>query len=663
MDPREHPPYRQRVAVQRSVVAAPPLSPDPATASQDSPARVGSFATSFYASTGTSFATLPPAAPRQEGPLQLRHNSSLLPIWVAQQPPRALHRITLLHADSRAETEMLSRGSCVRNDEELRVQELLDDAGSAPVANPGNRAASLAPLSVTSPPAQQPAACEDQPGHDCTLTAVGPLGTTAAAGHRGLLTEASVAEQTPPSASTVATVEEGSHRASRPRLTSPITPASSLRTAPLSAAMERSATMSGSHEVEALASTETHLPLVLMRTIPSAFSLPQLQCTSSATSHPSTGGTVSVASPPPPRPPPSAPLQHAAGTVSLNWDPEVVSPQPTLVTVDSAERPPPLTAFPNFGVHPGGAPQALHRESTSATASSPRTVHPDDRPRRELSLSTSGPKGTASTAGTTSQAQSPLLSTRPGPSATALPALVSCSASVPLLSAHEEVLPCLFSTPAPPPGPLSRRHESCSPPRTTAVARASSATVAASAPAYHPLPLTPLQLPALTPATQTLSGGAVSALARRGGQRGVRSPLEAIWLRSGGASGLSAFTLVDERSNVVESPVAHNIGSPTAAVRAPAVFLGPVTPRRSQVNTSDLSAVAPSQLAPAVSGVDASLQSSATSQVGSLQAVERDRRSVMQRIFKEPKKSKQRIWLSTSVQESYSPSGSASENA
>ncbi|CAC9517800.1 hypothetical protein, unknown function [Leishmania infantum JPCM5] len=642
------------------------VSPDPTAMSQDSPARIGSFATTFLGSSGTSVVTVPPAPPQQQSPLQLRCNSEMRSIWSPQQVSRVLQGLPLAHADSIAETELLSRGSCSKNEEEARVEELLD--------GPASLSADLAELAAPPAPHEmKESATEEEPhglnSNPVTIDSFSGGGRTSFA-QRSFFAEAAVEITSP----TTAARPEKLRRGKGPLFASPNTPLSLQGAALRSMPLERSAAASGFHSAVALAVTKMHLPLSPTRGVPST-SVPAEPRTSTGASCQSTADTAHVKLPPQPRPPQHThPPPRFCGS-SCGWDAAATSTQSSRAAF-GAKRLPPLATFK--GVDPsvrtsiadislhdprqvGTAPQAPYRESSDSSASSPVALHADNESSRVMSPNVSNPRTGATNVGESSAVKSLPHASR-FDSSGVFPSLALPSASVALLSSQEEVRPSPSSLHTPLTDRSSRRNTSSSSPRPSFITRANSTALSTSASPHYPISLTPLHPPTSTLAAQHFPAGATRALRSR--QHGVRSPLEAIWLRSEGLLAPSESMLSAEGCNKVDSPILNAASPPPAvAARDAGALLGSSSQRQSQLNVHELSSSMLSHEISTVSSGGGVVPGNAMSSAGPQPAGERERRSMMQRIFREPKKGGQRVWVSIVAPDSRSSSVDASEKS
>ncbi|KAG5471931.1 hypothetical protein CUR178_02596 [Leishmania enriettii] len=676
MNPLEHHTSRTPTELHRSSVPfSPPagvlqarmtqsVSPDPTATSQDSPAHIGSFATSFFGSTGTSLITVPPAPPHQEVPLQLCRNSGLRSIWSPQQVSRVFQCPPLAHADSLADTEMLSRGSFVKNEEEARVEELLDGRGSL--------IADLAGVAAPPLPREMKclAAAEETESPVSRSGTIGPLGVGGrpSFAQHSVFPEAVVKDAT----TTTAVTTEAPRRGTQPPLASPMKSLDVQGAAMRSTTLERRAATGTFNRVGMLGATEMHAPHVLTRGGPSTSSPTTLQHTSTSTSRRPTVDSVYATPLPFPRPPLHTQPPQQLCVLSGSWD-ALATPAHSSRAALGAKQLPPIMTFPVFDPtvrtsaadtsprnirQASGAPQSLYCESADNSASSPVTVHVETPVSCPLSPSVSNPRTGAVNVGELSAVPSLLHVSRLGSSGLLAP-LASRSASVALLSAKEEVQPSPSASHVPPNGRPSQRSMPPSTPRPAFITRTHSAALSASAPPYSPMSLTPLALPIFTPAAQLCPAGATRAY--RGRQYGVQSPLQAIWLRSEGLAGPSESTLSAKGSNEADTPVLNSaFTSPAVVARTAGALLGSLSQRYSQRNVHELSSSIPSHDAPTMSGADAVVPGNAVPQTGPQLVGERERRSVMQRIFREPKKGGQRAWVSITAPESLSSSADAS---
>ncbi|CAJ1032602.1 hypothetical protein Q4I32_006199 [Leishmania shawi] len=674
MNPPEHPANRTATLLKRFSVILDPLpglsptllaqsaSPDPTAMSQDSPARIDSSATSFFGSSGTSLVTVPPAPPQEQAPLQLHRLSGFRTIWPPQQVPRVLQGHSLAHAGTLTHTEVLSRGSYAGDEEE----ELLDGPASL-LTDVAELVASPAPREI-----EELAAQEELNGlntKSITIDQLSDCSYTSFA-QRSFLLEGVVEVTMPISATTT----EGLCADTGLLLTSCEAPLSLQAAAPHSMTLERSATPSDFQGVATLEVTGMRLPLSLTRGEPSISSPPTLQRTLANTSRQSTADAMSVTSPLHPRLPLQAqPPQKLCGSPP-SWDvmatstqssraalgPKQVAPLMTFAVFDPTISTPTSSTSLQSSWQVGGVPQALYHKSADKNLSTQGAVHVDNASSRRLSPNVSDPRTGATYVGESSAVQSLLRASKLGSSGF-LPPLASPSASVGLLSAQEEVPP----SPSPLRASLTRRSSRfnvSSSPRSAFITSANSTTVSTSALPYSPILLSPMQPSATTPAAQYFPPGAPRAL--RGRQHGVRSPLEAIWLRNEGMSALSESTLSTEGCNKVNSLIL-NTASPTPAVAArnAGVLLGSLSQEHLQPNGFDLSPSLPSHEISAARGVEVVVPGNAMPQTGRQPVGERERRSMIQRIFRESPKGGQRVWVSIATPESHSSSGDISEKS
>ncbi|KAG5471280.1 hypothetical protein LSCM1_01354 [Leishmania martiniquensis] len=643
------------------------MSSDSAAMSQDSPAHMSSFATSFLGSTGTSLITVPPAPPHHEGPLTLCRSSGLPSIWSPQQISRVFQCLPLTRVDSLAEMEMVSRGSYAKNEEEARVEELL--------VRPVSLTADLTGLAAPSSP-------REMKGSAAAGKTEKPEPKSINIGHLGVGDNASVVQQSTSSqavmdrtTSTTGVTTETLCCCPKPLLASLSKSLKLQGAAPRSTTLERSAATSSSRGVETLGATEMHVPLALARGGPSTSSLPTLQRTSTSTSRQSTADTIYVTSPPNPRLPLHAQPPQPFCVSSCSLDASAIPVQSSRAAL-GAKQLPPLMTFPVFDPtvrtstgdtstrklrQASGAPQVLYGEPADNSASSPGTVHNETGSSRQLSPSVSNPRSSGAAVAESSAVPSLLQTSRLGFSGL-LPPLASQNTSVALLSAKEEVRPSPSASHAPSNARPSQRSVPLSTPRPAFITRAHSAALSTSASPYSPISLTPTPPLTFTPAAQLFPSGAARAL--RGRQQGVRSPLEAIWLRNEGLPAPFEGNISAEGGNEVDTPTFNPACSPSAVTaRHAGVLIGSQSQRHSQLNVHELSSSIPSHEVSTMSGADAVAPGNAVPPTGSQPVGERDRRSVMQRIFREPKKGGQRTWVSIAAPESLSSSANTSEKS
>ncbi|CBZ29109.1 hypothetical protein, unknown function [Leishmania mexicana MHOM/GT/2001/U1103] len=641
------------------------VSPDPAAMSQDSPARIDSFTTTLFGSSDTSVITVPPAAPQQLSPLQLRGNSDMRSIWSPQQVSRVLQGLPLAHVDSIAETELLSRGSCSKNEEEARVEELL--------AGPASLSADLAELAAPPAPREMKESATEEEPHGLNSNPVNIDSTSGGRrtsfAQRSFFAEAAVGTTSPTAAARV----EKLCRGKGPLSACPNTPLSLQDAALRPMALERSAAASGFHSVVTLDVTKMPLSLSPKRGEPSTCT-PTVRRTSTGASRQSTADTAHVKLLPEPRSPQHTQLPPRFCVSSCSWDAATTSTQSSRAAF-GAKRLPPLATF--NGVHPsvrtstadislqdsrqvGTAPQARYRESADNGASSPVAVHADEESSRLMSPNISNPRAGATNMGESSAVQSLPHASR-FDSSGFFPSIALSSASVALLSSQEEVRPSP-SLHTPPTDRYSRRNTSPRSPRPSFITHTSSTALSTSASPHYPTSLTPLQLPTSTPAAQHFPAAATRALRIR--QHGVRSPLEAIWLRSEGLLAPSESMLSSGGCNKVDSPIL-NAASPPPAVAAhnADALLGSSSRWQSQLNVHELSSSMLSHEISTVSSGSGVAPGNVMSPAGPQPVRERERRSMMQRIFREPKKGGQRVWVSITAPDSRSPSDDASEKS
>ncbi|KAG5497526.1 hypothetical protein JKF63_03790 [Porcisia hertigi] len=637
--------------------SAQPISFDSNAMSQDSPAGIGSYANSFFDSTSTSLDTVPPAPPQQQSALALPRSSDLHSIRTPRQAVQMSQGLPLPYAGSLAEAEMLSRGSYARNEEEARVEELLD--GPATFAERRSRLLALhipGEVEGTAPEAELV-------GPNSTSVTIGPLGDCS----RTSLAHCTDAPQSAVDAVTsTAEARTGALcNGAKPLITScntlPRSPSPPLPPMTLG----RSAATSGFRTVESLSTIEMWLPLAPTQGGPLTSALSRVQRTSRSTSPQSTPDTVCVALPLHLQPPFHTETSPQVCASPCKRD-TTATTSSSRVALGAEQEATTLMRFPVFksaavasslDVSPCNSynasvtPEPPHPESFKNTASSP-TLHAE-RSSRRRSPNIKSPRIRPTSVAKPAAVQSLLPANRLDSSGL-FPRLIWNSTPKALLSAQEEVPP---SPHAPAAGRSSLRN-ALSSARPASTTLTTSPGVSSSALPSCLTSLEPLHPSAPSPGPT----GAPRALRRR--HHTAQFSLEVSCPRTRDVLVSSDLKLSAEENNEVKKLTLNGprLPFPTTA-RNTGTLLGSRSQQPSQLNMHELSSSISSHELLTSSGIDGAMPDSVMLQTKSHAARERERRSMMQRIFREPKKGGRRIWVSVPSSETCSSSTTTSKKS
>ncbi|GET91044.1 hypothetical protein, unknown function [Leishmania tarentolae] len=661
----EHHTDRARTLLQRpSGVLHPPMSVSPVQSahsvsldltavSQDSPAHIGSFATTLFGTSDTSVITVPPTPP-QQSPLQLPCNGDVGSIWPPQRGPPMFQGLSLAHVDSMAETEIMPRSfSSRKEEEEVDVEDLLDGLGSL--------SADLAELSVVpGPRVMKESATEEYPdGLNSSPIIIDSLRgrRSASLARNSFYGEAAVEVPSP----TTAAMTERPRRGKGPLAARPNTPQSLQGTALLSRTLERRGATGVLQSVGAEDVTKGYLLLSPTRVEPSTSSS-TLQRTSTSTSRRLAADTVVAKLPLQSRPPQHTQSPphffvssccrdtpaHFTQTSHAALGTKKIPPVALFTEVDSSKASTADISLQDFR-KVGSALQALCRQSIESSESSPVAAHVDNESSRLLSPNVRSLSARAINTGELAPVQSLPHASRLASSGFRPLALPSASVALP--SSPEEGRPSLSAAYTPITDRSSPQKMSSSSPRPLCSTCFDSTALSTGASPHYSISPTALKPLAATPPAQHFSAGAMRTLRNR--QHGVRSPLEAIWLRSEGLLAPSELMLSAEECNKVNSPILNASSHPlVVAARGAGALLGSSLRRKSHLNVHELSS---SMLSQEISTVGSGASVVPRNDVPPMvpQPVrERERRSTMQRIFREPKKGGQRVWVSITAPES-----------